>query len=73
METLTNAATAVQAAIFGEATSPESTQVEPVSGELGDTTKGEPYDAGNTGCEYPFASAGRHMLMSSLQSYTHPL
>lgn len=42
METLNNMASAANKAIWGE----QSNQ-EPVSGEQGDPSKGEPYDAGN--------------------------
>lgn len=52
METLTNAATAASRAIFGDnTTSPTESGKEPTSGQVGDTSKGEPYDAGNTGCK----------------------
>lgn len=44
METITNAASAASKAVFGEPANKE-----PVSGAQGDTTKGEPYDAGNLG------------------------
>lgn len=53
METLANAASAVSHAIFGDTTTQPSE--EPVSGELGDTTKGEPYDAGNASCKSKFS------------------
>ncbi|TRX90349.1 hypothetical protein FHL15_008714 [Xylaria flabelliformis] len=44
METINNMAVSAAKAVWGE--SNQSTQ-EPVSGRLGDTSKGEPYDAGN--------------------------
>lgn len=59
METVNNIAAAASKAIWGEpqATTdaanativPETKGTEPVSGELGDTKKGEPYDLGNAG------------------------
>jgi len=47
METLTNAANAASRVIFGETNSTQPGE-EPVSGKMGDTTKGEPFDAGNS-------------------------
>ena len=59
METVNNIAAAASKAIWGEpqATTdaanativPETKGTEPISGELGDTKKGEPYDLGNAG------------------------
>lgn len=64
METITNAASAVSHAIFGgDATSSTESNQEPVNGTLGDTSKGEPYDAGNTGCEYSLIPIGRLELI----------
>lgn len=68
METITNAASAASRAIFGETEStPEQSGREPLSGEMGDTSKGEPYDAGNTGCksQVSYASSGRLQLIHS--------
>lgn len=50
METINNAYTATTRAIWGEGqnTTTESGQ-EPISGKTGNTSSGEPYDAGNTG------------------------
>ena len=45
METLNNVASAASRAVFGSG----SDNKEPVSGEQGDVSKGEPYDAGNMG------------------------
>lgn len=45
METISNAAAAAAKAVWGE----NQAQKEPVSGVQGDTSKGEPYDAGNLG------------------------
>lgn len=53
METLSNVANAASKAIFGESTANSTQSVnetggqEPLSGELSDTSKGKPYDAGN--------------------------
>ncbi|KAI1181755.1 hypothetical protein F5B17DRAFT_243175 [Nemania serpens] len=44
METINNMAVSAAKAVWGEN---KSTTQEPVSGRLGDTSKGEPYDAGN--------------------------
>lgn len=60
METVNNIAAAATKAIWGESESPETTEAknnavvpetkkEPLSGVLGDTKKGEPYDLGNAG------------------------
>lgn len=46
METINNMAVSAAKAVWGEN---KSTTQEPVSGRLGDTSKGEPYDAGNIG------------------------
>jgi len=46
MDTLTNAAKGVTGAIWGTSSNDQS-GTEPVSGQMGDTKKGEPYDAGN--------------------------
>jgi hypothetical protein len=43
METINNVAQAAVKAVWGESND------EPVSGKTGDTSKGEPYDAGNMG------------------------
>jgi hypothetical protein len=53
MEAIKNAASAASGAIWGDSTtnnnqSNQSTD-EPVSGKTGDTSSGEPYDAGNSG------------------------
>lgn len=48
MEAISNAAAAAAKAVWGE----NQPQKEPVSGVQGDTTKGEPYDAGNLGKLY---------------------
>lgn len=53
MEAITNAASAASKAIFGESATNSSqptdqTGREPLNGELGDTSKGEPFDAGIT-------------------------
>lgn len=45
MDTLNNMTSAASKAIWGNGESKE----EPVSGVQGDTSKGEPYDAGNMG------------------------
>lgn len=54
METINNAASAASKAIWGDPTTNTSQSnesgTEPVSGEIGDTSRGEPYDAGNKGC-----------------------
>jgi len=49
METINNVASAASKAIWGDPTAETSNEsgVEPISGETGDTSKGEPYDAGN--------------------------
>jgi len=48
METINNVATAASRAIWGDSTqTTEQSGTEPVSGEKGDTSAGEPYDAGN--------------------------
>jgi len=46
MDTITNAAKGVTGAIWGTSNN-EQSGTEPVSGQTGDTKKGEPYDAGN--------------------------
>lgn len=46
METIHDVAQAAAKAVWGE-------HEEPVSGKTGDTSKGEPYDAGNMGSRYP--------------------
>lgn len=45
METINNMATGVSKAIFGT----NETGEEPISGVAGNTSNGEPYDAGNIG------------------------
>lgn len=45
METINNLASAATKAVWGES----NTTQEPISGQTGDTSKGEPYDAGNIG------------------------
>ena len=45
METINSVASAASKAVFGS----DDSNKEPVSGAQGDTTKGEPYDAGNLG------------------------
>ena len=45
METINNVAQAASNAIFGTT----ETKQEPVSGKTGNTSQGEPYDAGNMG------------------------
>jgi hypothetical protein len=45
MDTINNVAQAAAKAVWG---TPESKE-EPVSGKTGNTSKGEPYDAGNIG------------------------
>lgn len=54
METITNAATAASRAIWGDtsATPQVDSGKEPIAGQTGDTSKGEPYDAGNIGSKY---------------------
>lgn len=59
METVNNIAAAASKVIWGEPQEttdaanativPETKGTEPISGELGDTKKGEPYDLGNAG------------------------
>lgn len=65
METITNLANSASKAVWGdnttttttaenvhpgtETTHNETKGTEPVSGKLGDTTRGEPFDAGNMG------------------------
>ena len=60
METVNNMAAAASKAIWGESEAQETTEAknntvvpetkkEPLSGVLGDTKKGEPYDLGNAG------------------------
>lgn len=60
METITNvansAASVASRAIWGDA-NPNTTQAsesgtEPLSGQTGDVSKGQPYDAGNAGSMY---------------------
>lgn len=55
METVNNVAAAAAKAVWGEQTKTNETGgKEPISGKSGDTSKGEPYDAGNL--ETPIAS-----------------
>ncbi|KAI6091986.1 hypothetical protein F4821DRAFT_226003 [Hypoxylon rubiginosum] len=53
METINNLASAATKAVWGES----NTTQEPISGQTGDTSKGEPYDAGNI--EDPKAQAAK--------------
>ena len=46
METVNNMASAAAKAVWGEN---KQNGEEPISGHTGDTSKGEPYDAGNIG------------------------
>ena len=48
METINNVAAAAAKVVWGENQSQQSGE-EPRSGETGNTSKGEPYDAGNLG------------------------
>ena len=48
METINNVATAAARAV-GWTNGEEETKKEPISGVNGDTSKGEPFDAGNLG------------------------
>lgn len=50
METVNNMANAAVAAVWGES---NQNGPEPISGQRGDTSKGEPYDAGNIGKYLP--------------------
>jgi hypothetical protein len=52
METINNMAISAAKAVWGE--SKPSTE-EPISGRTGDTSKGEPYDAGNMGMRNPLS------------------
>jgi hypothetical protein len=56
METINNVAQAAAKAVWGE------TKEEPVSGKTGDTSKGEPYDAGNMGSKCPGRALPWHKL-----------
>lgn len=50
METVNSVAAAAARAVWGDTTANNETKgQEPVSGKVGDTNKGEPYDAGNLG------------------------
>ena len=52
METVSNITSAASRAIWGEGTKTnenETQGTEPLSGEVDDTAKGEPYDKGNAG------------------------
>jgi len=60
METLNNVAQAAAKAVWGES------KEEPVSGKTGDTSKGEPYDAGNMGSKYPDKSRPSNKLCRAL-------
>jgi len=53
METINNAASAASEKVWGDSNTDSAAQSsesgrEPVSGETGDTARGEPYDAGNS-------------------------
>ncbi|MDA4132830.1 MAG: hypothetical protein OK454_06875 [Thaumarchaeota archaeon] len=47
MDSISHMASAAAKAVWGERD--DQAHQEPVSGKLGDTSKGEPYDAGNMG------------------------
>ena len=47
MQSITNAANAAKAAVFGTSEAQTQSGTEPVSGVTGSGTSGEPYDAGN--------------------------
>lgn len=55
METINNMATAAAKAVWGEGA--DGKKEEPVSGVQGDTSKGEPFDAGNIGGKWPAVQA----------------
>lgn len=48
MDTINNVATAAAKAVWGQ----EDANKEPVSGVKGDTSRGEPFDAGNLGTAF---------------------
>ena len=65
METVSNVATAAAKAVWGDG----DANKEPISGAQGDTTRGEPYDAGNMGMpSHDLASLRSEEHTSELQS-----
>ncbi len=56
METVNNIASAASKAIWGDSTKDtadnETQGTEPISGQTGDVSAGEPYDKGNEGGEF---------------------
>ncbi|RYP50248.1 hypothetical protein DL768_004185 [Monosporascus sp. mg162] len=53
METINSVAAAAAKAVWGENTTQQQHGDEPVSGQTGNTAKGEPYDAGNLAVDEP--------------------
>lgn len=70
MDTINNMAASAAKAVWGEN---KSSTEEPVSGRLGDTSKGEPYDAGNIGMPNPLTHPSlnlHHFVTSCIDSTT---
>jgi hypothetical protein len=65
METVNNLASAASKAIWGDPSDTTETQTEePLSGETGDTSAGEPYDKGNEGESDTCSSLASSLVLS---------